>query len=322
MINISNVFRTANVWVNTRVRPMEMETAGKPAMTNTVGATLAVARMGLRNKSAMTKIVLNHDFSKIFRISKIFNPANLINLVKISVLTIAFLGLSLGAKAQSVIQSWQVGPPIATDVIATLYSDSTFIVSGTGAMTDFSYPNYAPWYNSYRTLIKTVIIGDSVTSIGNSAFYYCWYLTSVSIGDSVKSIGNSAFYYCSGLKSVTIPNNVTSIGNNAFQACYILASITIPNSVTDIGWQAFSNCDSLTSVTIPYSVTSLAGTAFLYSYGLTSINVGGTYNFNGKQLTTDSIYYDTLSTINGCDSIIELTLKVGSVGIPQWTIDN
>jgi hypothetical protein len=57
-------------------------------------------------------------------------------------------------------------------------------------------------------------IPDSVTSIGNSAFYNCQKLTSVTIPDSVTSIGNYAFYNCP-LTSVTIPDSVTSIGNYA-----------------------------------------------------------------------------------------------------------
>ena len=56
----------------------------------------------------------------------------------------------------------------------------------------------------------------SVTSIGESAFYYCSFLTSVTIPNSVTSIGESAFYKCSRLTSVTIPNSVTSIGDHAF----------------------------------------------------------------------------------------------------------
>ena len=59
----------------------------------------------------------------------------------------------------------------------------------------------------------------SVTSIGESAFYKCYGLTSVTIPNSVTSIGSSAFNYCTGLTSVTIPNSVTSIGDNAFDGC-------------------------------------------------------------------------------------------------------
>ena len=74
-------------------------------------------------------------------------------------------------------------------------------------------------------------------------------LTSVTIPDSVTSIGNNAFYFC-GLTSMTIPDSVTSIGNNAFEGCSRLTSVTIPDSVTSIGNNAFADCRNLTSVTI------------------------------------------------------------------------
>ena len=103
-------------------------------------------------------------------------------------------------------------------------------------------PNYgdykAPWYND-RDKIKTVVIEDGVTNIGNSAFEICFNLTSVEIPNSVTSIGDNAFNSCKSLTSVEIPNSVTSIGNGAFYHCSWLASITIGNSVTSIGNGAF-----------------------------------------------------------------------------------
>ena len=60
--------------------------------------------------------------------------------------------------------------------------------------------------------IKDLVIPNSVTSIGERAFYGCYGLNSVTIPNSVRELGSSAFYYCSGLTSVTIPNSVTSIG--------------------------------------------------------------------------------------------------------------
>ena len=102
----------------------------------------------------------------------------------------------------------------------------------------------------------------SVTSIGDSAFYFCSSLTSITIPNSVTSIGSYAFSWCSSLTSISIPNSVTSIGFSAFSYCDDLTSITIPNSVTSIGRYAFSSCESLTSITIPNSVTSIGGYAF------------------------------------------------------------
>ena len=158
--------------------------------------------------------------------------------------------------------------------------------------------------SSTNTLIagcKTTTIPNSVTSIGDKAFFLCSGLTSVTIGNSVTSIGEEAFFGCSGLtslkveegnpkydsrnncnaiiessintliagcKSTTIPNGVTSIGRSAFSGCRGLTSITIPNSVTRIGDKAFYSCSGLTSVTIPNSVTSIGNAAF---YGCTNL---------------------------------------------------
>lgn len=94
------------------------------------------------------------------------------------------------------------------------------------------------------------IIPDSVTSIGDYAFYYCSSLTSIIIPDSVTRIGYGAFSDCSFLTSITIPDSVKIIGAWAFSECSSLTSITIPKSVTSIGVYAFKNCKSLDTISI------------------------------------------------------------------------
>lgn len=78
----------------------------------------------------------------------------------------------------------------------------------------------------------------SVTSIGTDAFSWCTALTTVNLGNSVVSIGDSAFAYTS-LKSVTLPDSIVSIGAGAFSSCTQLDSVTIPSSVQTIGHNAF-----------------------------------------------------------------------------------
>ncbi len=95
--------------------------------------------------------------------------------------------------------------------------------------------------------IISEIDGKPVTSIGDT-FAFCDSLTSIEIPDSVTSIGDIAFYSCDSLSSVTIGNSVTSIGDYAFEYCDSLTSITIPSSVTSIGYSAFEDCANLTDV--------------------------------------------------------------------------
>ena len=110
------------------------------------------------------------------------------------------------------------------NVTWTLTADGTLTISGTGAMTDYTYDSRSPWY-SCRTYIKRVVMQQGVTSIGDLAFWDC-----------------------SGLTSVTIPDGVTSIGGDAFSGCAALTSVTIPGSVTNVGQDAFDNCSSLTDI--------------------------------------------------------------------------
>ena len=89
--------------------------------------------------------------------------------------------------------------------------------------------------------------------------------TSYTIPDSVTSIGNSAFFYCTSLTSVTIPDSVTSIGNSAFRYCSSLTSVTIPDSVTSIGNYPFGDCTSLKTVYCKRTTPPTGGSYMFYN---------------------------------------------------------
>ena len=189
----------------------------------------------------------------------------------LAVLMIASL-LPATALAADIVDSGTCGAEgDGSNLTWTLDSEGVLTISGSGDMYDYGLFD-APWYG-IRSLVKSAVIADGVTSIGEKAFLYCTSLTSVTIPDSVTSIGSGAFYYCTSLTSVTIPDSVTSIGEYAFYDCTSLTSVTIPDSVTSICDNTFDGCTSLTSVTIPNSVTSIGKGAFSNCKSLTSVTI-------------------------------------------------
>lgn len=188
-------------------------------------------------------------------------------------------------------------------------------------------------YAFENTEITDVIIPNSVTSIGNSAFYNCGKLTSVTIPDSVTSIGSSSFWGCSGLTSITIPDSVTSIGSSAFDSCpnlqyntfgkinylgneknpYMLVvspdnktrnEYRIHSTAKMILHDAFKDCHLLTNITIPDSVTAIGDYAFSGCDNLTSITIPdsvtsiGSYTFYDCSSLTSVFYKGTATEWN------------------------
>ena len=124
--------------------------------------------------------------------------------------------------------------------------------------------------------LKGLVIGTSCTSIGSSSFYYCTGLTgSLIIPDSVTTIGDFTFSDCGFTGSLTIPDSVISIGYAAFQGCSgFNSSLTIPNSVTTIATYAFNNCTSLTAVYVDTPASSWIGTDALNNTTFSTIYTG------------------------------------------------
>ena len=131
------------------------------------------------------------------------------------------------------------------------------------------------------------VIPNSVTSIGDYAFYGCSNLTSVTIGNRVNWIGYDAFVACSSLAAFTVDGNNPAYGTEAgvlfnkdlttlvqYPDDKAGTSYLIPSSVTSIGASAFANCDRLTSVTMPGSVKDIGAGAFEFCTNLASVAIG------------------------------------------------
>jgi hypothetical protein len=172
----------------------------------------------------------------------------------------------------------------AQDYTFTTNDDNTITITGYtgsgGAVTIPSTINGLPVTSIgntafyYCTNLTSITIPNSVTSIGDFAFCNCDGLISLTIGNSVTSLGFCAFYYCTSLTNVTIPYSVTSIGDHAFGGCTCPITVTIPNSVTSIADSKFDGWTCLTSVTIPNSVTNIGDFAFYNCTSLTNVTIG------------------------------------------------
>ena len=149
---------------------------------------------------------------------------------------------------------------------------NVLIIYGSGAMADYVSLENTPWWDYHET-IKTLIISDGVTSIGNNAFSNFSKLTSVSLPSSLTSIGSSAFEGCDNLTSINLPTSLTSIGSSTFKGCNGLTSINLPTSLTSIGSSAFEGCNGLTSLDIPTNVNDIGNRAFYNCTILKTVNV-------------------------------------------------
>ena len=240
----------------------------------------------------------------------------------LAVLMIASL-LPATALAADVVASGTCGAEgNGSNLTWTLDSEGVLTISGSGDMYNYGSSDFsAPWDGS-RSRVKSVVIADGVTSIGEYAFFYCESLTSVTIPDSVTSISSSTFASCTSLTSVTIPNSVTSIGEYAFYDCKSLTSVTIPGSVTSIGLYAFASCTSLTGIWVAEGNSHYANDAsgVLFNKDKTTlVQCPGAF---AAYTIPDSVTSIGDNTFDHCTSLTSVTIPDGVTSIGWRAFSN
>ena len=119
--------------------------------------------------------------------------------------------------------------------------------------------------------LREVVIGDALVEISEKAFQKCNQLETITFGESVQVIGEKAFYKCEGLEYVEIPDNVQKIGNYAFYRCTYLRTVKMGDGVTEIGNYAFYACTNLGNIRLSTSLQTIGKQAFRNCYGLKSV---------------------------------------------------
>ena len=218
----------------------------------------------------------------------------------IAIILIISLVLSLGVLVTPSKADEVASGTCGDDLAWTLDSDGVLTVSGTGDMDDFTNTS-RPWY-SYRSSIKTVVIEDGVTSVGQYAFYNCAALDTLKLPDTLTSIGAYAFGYTS-ITSLIIPDSVTEIGRTAFFYCDELVSLTLSENLTEIEQSTFAYCKSLTEVIIPDSVTYISASVFYQCSSITDVSFGSGLETIGKSAFG---YCTSLTSVSVPDNVISI----------------
>lgn len=238
------------------------------------------------------------------------------------------------------------------------------VISGEGEMWDYYYnggTSDAPW-NSYdtfegNTIVKSVIVKNGVTSIGNYAFIRCLNLEKVVIADTVVRFGWNVFSYSIKLADITIGNNITNIDADAFTDTgyyndisnwengilyldnYLLRAnedvsgkVVIKNGTTIIAGCAFSSCDKVDEIIIPNSVEYVGGDAFGYCDALKSITFSDKlvqimeYTFENCNSLRNITIPENVTCIregafNGCQKLESVKLGDGITSIGAYAFD-
>ena len=86
----------------------------------------------------------------------------------------------------------------------------------------------------------------------------------------------------------------------------VIATLSMSGTRTYTTQSVVTGCDSITVVNITVNPIEKSIETAVLTYM-------GTYEFGGKTYDTPGTYYDTLQTINGCDSIVTLVLQASGI---------
>lgn len=204
----------------------------------------------------------------------------------------------------------------------------TLTISGTGKMADFEWDSAASAINagwgSSRKEITKVIVEDGVTDVGALSFRSFTNLSELTLSDSVTEIGNNAFYYSSsgsanGLTLTSVPSNLQKIGSSAFNNAHLSGVLVLPATVTEIGQQAFTS-NKLTTIRIRSANVSIGDYAFGSSSSLVALDLTEVSSLTVGQFITQADKNAVIYVSSG--SIADSFTSLGSSHVMAVAVSN
>jgi len=197
--------------------------------------------------------------------------------------------------------STEIGGTYGKNITWRITEEGILHLTGTGSVPG-GY-NAAPWF-PYLGMIRSLVVADGITSIGNYAFSSLQNLVEVHLPESVKSIGENAFSGCSSLESIKLPDGISKIADYTFYRCESLKKIVLPANLKEIGTRAFAYCTELTTIDLPDGFESLSGYwIFQGCTSLTFIRLSEKLNYISSYAFTDSAF-STIVVPSTMDMII------------------
>lgn len=185
----------------------------------------------------------------------------------------------------------------------TLDNNGVLTITGMGAMKDYTWDENVrlDWYVNYKKDIRSVVLDNRITHIGNYAFDKCTNIESVrytgytgnagvALPESVTTIGVHAFSDTGVTGTLKLPEHLTEIDSSAFYHCRKLnGELKLPDTVKEIGGFAFHSCGFTGKLELPASLENIGNDAFEFCSGLT-----GKLTFPSKMNEIDfSIFHGT-----------------------------
>ena len=140
-----------------------------------------------------------------------------------------------------------------------LTADGTLTLSGTGEVAGYEVWD-SPW-EEHADAIRTAVVMEGVTGIGDNFLSNCHALTSITLPEGLTSVGHGFLNFCESLTSATLPDGLTSVGDGFLGECRGLTSLTLPEGLESVGEGFLIGCRGLTSLTLPDGLKSVGGSS-------------------------------------------------------------